>query len=103
MKELASFPGPTEAGLAPIAGSSALNHASLPTAGRLAAIGRFRIVGTVGEGRMSVVFVAHDPELDRLVAIKLVRRELSRSRDAARDLQEIGRASCRERGEISRG
>ena len=95
MWELTAFPRPERPGLAPIAGASALNHASPAPAGRLAAIGRFRIVDVVGEGGMSVVFVAHDPELDRRVAIKLVRRELSKSRDVARDLQAEAQAIAR--------
>ena len=44
---------------------------------------------------MSVVFVAHDPELDRRIAIKLVRRELSRSRDAVGRLQTEAQAIAR--------
>jgi eukaryotic-like serine/threonine-protein kinase len=35
-------------------------------------IGRFTVVGSAGAGGMGVVFEAHDPELDRRVAIKLV-------------------------------
>jgi eukaryotic-like serine/threonine-protein kinase len=36
-------------------------------------IGRFVILGLVGRGGMGEVYAAHDPELDRKVAIKLLR------------------------------
>ncbi len=36
-------------------------------------IGRFTVLGTAGEGAMGRVYAAHDPELDRRVAIKLIR------------------------------
>ena len=35
-------------------------------------IGRFRIVKHLGEGAMGVVYAAHDPSLDRPVAIKMI-------------------------------
>src|SRR3569833_954148 len=38
-----------------------------------AAIGRYRITGTIGEGAMGVVLRGYDPVLDREVAIKLSR------------------------------
>jgi serine/threonine protein kinase len=38
-----------------------------------AEIGRYRVVGTIGRGGMGVVLRAHDPQLRREVAIKLVR------------------------------
>src|SRR5690349_7449887 len=72
-----------------------LTRASLVPARCPAAIGRFRVLDVVGEGGMSVVFVAYDPELDRKVAIKLVRRELSRSREAAGRLQTEAQAIAR--------
>ena len=37
--------------------------------------GRYEILGVIGEGGMGVVFEAHDKQVDRKVAIKLVRRE----------------------------
>ncbi len=37
--------------------------------------GRYEILGVIGEGGMGVVFEAHDIQVDRKVAIKLVRRE----------------------------
>jgi hypothetical protein len=39
---------------------------------RVVSIGRFTVLGSAGAGGMGVVFAAHDPELDRKVAIKLV-------------------------------
>ena len=39
-------------------------------------IGRFRIEGVLGRGAMGIIYRAHDPAIDRKVAIKLVRADL---------------------------
>ncbi len=39
-------------------------------------IGRYRVEGIIGKGAMGVVYRAHDPDIDRKVAIKLVLAEL---------------------------
>jgi serine/threonine protein kinase len=41
-----------------------------------AQIGRFRVESRLGQGAMGVVYKAHDPEIDRPVAIKLIHAEL---------------------------
>jgi serine/threonine protein kinase/Flp pilus assembly protein TadD len=39
--------------------------------------GRYEILKTVGEGGMGSVYKAHDTEVDRMVALKVVRREMA--------------------------
>src|SRR5262245_34005628 len=53
-----------------------------------AAIGHFRIVRELGAGGMGIVFEAHDPDLDRRVAIKVVRGHDAGSAAGARLIRE---------------
>ncbi len=52
-----------------------------PNLDRGAAIGRYVVLGLVGRGAMGEVYAAYDPELDRKVAVKLLRTQ-----NAAHDL-----------------
>ncbi|MCB9569165.1 MAG: serine/threonine protein kinase [Myxococcales bacterium] len=45
-----------------------------------AIVGRYVVVSTLGAGGMGVVYAAYDPELDRRVALKLLRAEIAGSR-----------------------
>ena len=46
-------------------------------------LGRFEISGVLGQGAMGVVYLAHDPAIDRPVAIKTIRSEAARDDNAA--------------------
>ena len=54
----------------------------------ISTLGRYKIVSEIGQGAMGVVYAAYDPELDRKVALKLVRSEARGSKARARLVRE---------------
>lgn len=44
-------------------------------------LGRYRILNEVGRGSTAIVYRAYDPELDRFLAIKLLRKRLAKDKD----------------------
>ncbi len=46
-------------------------------------LGRFEIASVLGQGAMGVVYLAHDPDIDRPVAIKTIHPEAARGESAA--------------------
>src|SRR4029079_9285223 len=70
----------------------AVKDQGLPTLPRGATIGRYVVLGLVGRGGMGEVYAADDPELDRKVAVKLLRikpgNRVSRHEGRQRTLRE---------------
>jgi serine/threonine protein kinase/tetratricopeptide (TPR) repeat protein len=58
-------------------------HPGAPSVDRGASIGRYIVLGLVGRGAMGEVYAAYDPELDRKVAVKLLRADAEDPRIAA--------------------
>src|SRR5690242_13567087 len=56
-------------------------------------VGRYVVISRVGAGGGGVVYRAFDPELDRAVAIKLVRSEPGRRERFLREAQALARLS----------
>src|SRR5437763_1050655 len=61
--------------------------------GRGGVVGRYLVVGRLGQGGMGVVYAAYDPELDRRVALKLIRAD--RAEGGAARLSREARALAR--------
>jgi serine/threonine protein kinase len=59
-----------------------------PYIARGAAVGRYVVIGPIGSGGMGVVYRAHDPELNRTVALKLLRSDRASESSHARLLRE---------------
>ncbi len=66
------------------------------TLGRRSSIGRYRVLSLIGRGGMGDIYAAYDPELDRRVALKLLRTasssESSRKR-LVREARALGKLS----------
>ncbi|MFY0539863.1 serine/threonine-protein kinase [Nannocystis pusilla] len=83
------MPSPSESSL-----SRPLNQTAHDSAtddalvGRGTLVGRYLVLGYLGSGGMGVVYAAYDPDLDRKIALKLVKTGASDSRRRARLLRE---------------
>src|SRR6478736_7187809 len=62
--------------------------AERPGLARGSTIGRYVVIEELGHGAMGVVYAAYDPELDRKLAIKLVRSEVLEASGRTRFLRE---------------
>jgi serine/threonine protein kinase len=67
----------------------------------LEAISRYEIIGELGSGAMSRVYLAHDPNLDRKVALKVVLTNLTLDTDAQRELQKRFLLEARAAGKLT--
>src|SRR5262249_55630936 len=87
----ASMPVPVSG--ATIAAVSAPSRAGGP--GGAAALGRFRILGVLGQGRHATVYRAHDAVLDRDVALKVPRPGVLRTEKSLERFLGEARAQAR--------
>jgi TolB-like protein len=57
-------------------------------------IGRYRIVKKLGEGGMGVVYAAHDDDLDRSIAIKLIKQDAQQDEQAGKRFRREAKAAA---------
>src|SRR5262249_27342566 len=76
-------------------GGPAPSGAPGPPLARGTCLGRYVVIEQLGAGGMGVVYAAFDPELDRRVAIKLIRPEVSARADARTRLVREAQAMAR--------
>jgi serine/threonine protein kinase len=76
-----------------IALSRARTSAALFGSGDSTHVARFRVLERLGAGGMGVVYTAYDPELDRAVALKLVRVHEGREDEALHEAKALARLS----------
>ncbi len=57
--------------------------------------GRYRVLGTLGKGAMGLVYMAHDPVLDRRVAIKQMTAEIADNEELRQRFHVEARAAAR--------
>ncbi len=57
-------------------------------------LGAYRVLGLVGKGAMGAVFKAHDESLDRVVAIKVLSKELSADADTVERFRREARSAA---------
>ena len=101
MVEAAAGPPPTRtSGGAPTVvdgPSTARRPPAAPAGTEPARIGRFTVLHRLGAGGMGVVYAAYDPELDRKIAVKLVRSDAGVGSDGSprllREAQALARVS----------
>ena len=90
--------GSGSTGSGPAAGSS-FNRAALPEAGPMPRpgdrLGVFALEAAIGAGGMGAVFRAHDDQLDRTIALKVLPPEHARDPEAVRRFYQEGRAAAR--------
>jgi hypothetical protein len=63
-------------------------------------IGKYRVLGIIGRGAMGVVYKAKDPEIDRVVAIKMIKSEILSSMPNPQTALERFQAEARSAGNL---
>jgi len=64
-------------------------------------LGRYEILGELGRGAMGIVYKARDPNIDRLVAIKMISPEAGLDPSRAKELRERFQREARAAGRLS--
>ncbi|MDA8020434.1 MAG: serine/threonine-protein kinase [Thermoanaerobaculia bacterium] len=85
-------PGEAKRGVPAMRPTTSLSGDAL---GRGVTIGRYLVLEPLGQGGMGSVYSAFDPELDRTVALKIVRADLQRSESARARLVREARSAAR--------